>query len=50
MEHQIKVDKKSKILLTVLLVSLLASAFLTYKRTMIDRDFYVTENSEVDEQ
>ena len=34
-------DKKSKILITIFFISLLLSVIMTYKRTMIDKDFEV---------
>lgn len=42
---EIKMDKKSKILLLVFFVCLIISIFMTYNRTMIKKDFSVTEIS-----
>ena len=39
-------DKKSKILLVLFFALLIASVFFTYKRTMLDKDFYITNSSE----
>ncbi len=33
-------DKKSKILIIIFFISLIASVIMTYKRTMVDKDFY----------
>ena len=37
-------DKKSKILIFIFFASLLVSIFMTYKRTMVDKNFDI-ENS-----
>jgi len=38
-------DKKSKILITIFFISLLLSVIMTYKRTMIDKNFYIEDNT-----
>jgi hypothetical protein len=40
-------DKKSKVLFTLLLILVICSVYATYKRTMIDNDFY-KEKSEIE--
>lgn len=40
---QTNMDKKSKILLLVFLCLFIVSAFLTYKRTIIERNYEVIE-------
>jgi len=44
-----KVDKKTKILFVVFFILLAVSVFMTYKRTMIEKDFYVVGNEPVEE-
>ena len=44
-----KIEKKSKILLFVFFVLLIVSIYMTYKRTIVDRDFDVIENTELPE-
>lgn len=43
MEQQIKMNKKSKILLLIFLVFIIVSAFLTYYRTMVLKDYPITQ-------
>lgn len=40
-----KIDKKSKVLLWIFILSIVISIFFTYKRTMIDRDFYIVDEN-----
>ena len=42
-------DKKSKILIIIFFLLLLVSALVTYKRTMIDRDFDI-ENTKPEQE
>lgn len=39
-------DKKSKILLFIFFIALATSIVMTYKRTMIDRDYQTIEATE----
>jgi hypothetical protein len=39
-------DKKSKILFTVIFLALIASVALTYYRTIVVQDYYVIETAE----
>lgn len=41
-----KMDNKSKILLTVLVVLILVSLFLTYYRSFISRDYEIIQSEE----
>jgi len=41
-------DKKSKILVWLLLVSVLISVFLTYYRSFVSKDFIITEEETAD--
>lgn len=39
-------DKKSKILIVFLILSVIFSIYLTYKRSFIDRDFDIINSAE----
>lgn len=39
-------DRKSKYLIAIFIVFILASVFLTYKRSFIDRDFEIINEEE----
>jgi hypothetical protein len=43
-------DKKSKIILYVFFISLIISVTMTYKRTMVDKNFEIINNSTPIEQ
>jgi len=38
-------DKKSKILITIFFISIIVSVVMTYKRTTVDKDFYIEDGT-----
>ncbi len=43
-------DKKSKVLIILFIITILISVFFTYKRSFIDRNFLIIEEEEVAEE